>query len=103
MQDFITHTITSFIADYQNRNDLATTWRDPLIGFAQADEPLMAELKTAVGPSHALPQDLLPGARSVIVYFIPFTEDIPRSNRTGHMASRQWSLAYIETNHFLSA
>jgi len=103
MQMFITRTITTFIADYQKANRLASAWGEPLVGIAAADDPLMGKLKTAVSPSHALPNDLLTDARSVIVYFIPFTKDIPRSNRKERLASRQWALAYIETNRLIVA
>ena len=52
-----------------------TSYRRPLVTCARADDPLFAELKKAVGPEHLLPQDLLPGAASVVVFFSP----LPRS------------------------
>ena len=33
-------------------------WKTPLVGFADAGDPLFGELKTAVRPSHGLPGDL---------------------------------------------
>ncbi len=103
MQAFVAKTITTFIADYQETNRQVSSWGEPLVGFAAADDPLMGKLKSAVSPSHALPQDLLADARSVIVYFIPFAKDIPRSNRHERLASREWALAYIETNRLIVA
>jgi epoxyqueuosine reductase QueG len=52
--------------------------------FADAGDPLFGELKKAVR-SHpmGLPGDLLPGARTVIAYFLPFDPAIPRSNHRG--------------------
>jgi epoxyqueuosine reductase QueG len=78
-----------------------TRWGDPLVGVAEATDPLFARLKQVVRPSHALPADLLPGARTVIVYFLPFVKEIPRGNRKGHFASTAWAVAYVETNQLI--
>jgi len=55
-----------------------------------------------VQSTHQLPQDLLPGARSVITYFIPFHPSIPKSNLNGRLASREWGLTYILTNQLIA-
>ena len=60
------------------------------------------QLKKAVRPSHDLPGDLLPGARTVIAYFLPFDPAIPRSNHRGDFASETWAVAYIETNRLIA-
>ena len=44
---------------------------------------------------------LLPGARSVIAYFVPFTRALARSNREGYYASPEWARAYVETNRLI--
>ena len=80
-----------------------TSWKTPLIAVADADDELFPQLKKVVRPTHALPEDLLPGARSVIAYFLPFDERIPRSNRIGRLASEEWAVAYIETNALIDA
>ncbi|HBL18925.1 MAG TPA: (Fe-S)-binding protein [Elusimicrobia bacterium] len=72
--------------------------RSPLVGFAAADDPLFRENKRVVSPAHALPEDLLPGARTVVAFFIPLPRAVVRSNVPGKAASREWALAYIETN-----
>ena len=46
-----------------------TAYREPLVGFASADDPRFEGLRDTV-PGHRLPQDLLPGARTVIVLFL---------------------------------
>ena len=40
-----------------------TGYREPLVGFAAADDPRFAELRRVAEPTHMLPQELLPGAR----------------------------------------
>lgn len=80
-----------------------TRWKEPIIGFASAGDPLFLQLKQVVSSSHLLPEELLPGARSLIVFFIPFEESIVKSNISGSLASREWALAYIETNVLIAA
>lgn len=76
-------------------------WETPLVAVAAASDPLFGEIKKWVQPTHQLPQELLPGAASVITYFIPFHPTIPKSNQPGHLASREWGQAYILTNQLI--
>ncbi len=41
-------------------------FREPLAGFASADDPLFSRLKETVGPHHIHPRDLLPEAKTVV-------------------------------------
>lgn len=75
-----------------------TSYRRPLVTCARADDPLFAELKKVVGPEHLLPQDLLPGAASVVVFFLPFTKELAALNRKSPYVAREWAEAYYETN-----
>jgi len=93
--------LTLFVARYPDRYASETTWGEPLAGVASASDPLFAELRTLVGPTHALPGELLDGARSVIAYFLPFDRAVPRSNRDTRLASEIWARAYVETNQLI--
>ncbi len=55
---------------------------EPLFGVADAEDPLFLDLKKpeAVGPHMRLPKDCLPGARSVLSFFLPFTDKVKSSN-----------------------
>jgi len=79
-----------------------TGWKEPLVGFARADDPLFAKLKEVACPTHAKPENLLPEARTVIAFFIPFHDDVVDSNKSGHFSSRAWAVAYIETNRLIN-
>lgn len=72
------------------------------MAVAAADDPRFMDLTKQVGPGHLLPQDLLPGARSVICYFLPFAENISRSNKSGERCSDEWAYAYVETNRLIN-
>jgi len=78
-----------------------TIWRPPLVGFAAADDPLFPALRQAVSETHALPQELLSSARTVIAFFIPFADALIESNRGGALASREWAEGYLRTNDLI--
>jgi epoxyqueuosine reductase QueG len=78
-----------------------TGYRKPVIGFSDVNDPLFRKLKEVVVPTHYLPKDLLKDAKTVISIFLPFSEEIIRSNYVGLDASREWAIAYTETNELL--
>ncbi len=103
MKEAIRAEIQGFLSRYQERAPAGTRWLEPLVGFASAADPLFARLKALVSPSHSLPDDLLPGARTIVAFFIPFERSVARSNIEGMLASREWALAYIQTNELIAA
>jgi epoxyqueuosine reductase QueG len=101
MRGKIERLIRGFVKGYPGLNPTRTDWDTPLVGFVDAADPLCEELKAWVGVNHLLPKDLLPDARTVITYFIPFKRTMVLSNRRGEKASPEWAKAYIETNKFI--
>jgi len=79
-----------------------TAYRKPLVGFAAAGDPAFEDLKRLVGPEHMLPADLLPGAASVVSFFLPFAAEVVEANRVrkGRVA-HEWAVAYLETNDLI--
>jgi epoxyqueuosine reductase QueG len=102
MEKFVRSAVTRFINEYPDRFGTATRWREPLVAFADAADPLFPELKSIVIPSHAAPGDLLAGARTVICWFVPFTRELGRLNYDGSYAHESWAVAYVETNRMLA-
>jgi len=94
----IIHDLRAYVASYADSQRTATRWGTPLVGCADAMDPLFSELKRVATHDHALPADLLDGARSAIAFFIPFHRDVAISNIEGRDASRAWAVAYVETN-----
>jgi epoxyqueuosine reductase QueG len=75
------------------------TYRRPIIGFVAADDPGFADLSNLIGFKHMTPEDLLPGAKTIVSFFLPFAPEIPTPNeREKERVAREWALAYIETN-----
>ena len=101
MENYIYNLIIDYVKSYPKLKQTYTSWQDPLVSFATADDILFLKLKEIVSPTHALPTDFLPDAKSVIAYFIPFVLDTATSNIKRFNSSRQWALAYIETNQLI--
>lgn len=94
--------IQQYVAAYPQEMGLENYWQAPLVAFASAEDPRFHQIKKWGQPAHQLPTDLLPEARTVVAYFLPFLPAIPQSNRNGRLASRQWGNAYIQTNQLIA-
>jgi len=99
--DWLILLIQAYVKNYTQLNNTQTGWKDPLLAVADACDPGFMELKSQVGPAHLLPHDLLPDAKSVICYFLPFASTIGRSNKPSKPCSDQWAFAYLETNRLI--
>ena len=99
MKKQITKFIENYVTGYQAREDIITKYGTPLVCFADAMHPYIQNLPDLIGPSHELPQNILPDARIIIAYFVPFTKELAKSNQEdGTTASPAWAQAYEETN-----
>jgi epoxyqueuosine reductase len=95
--------LTGFIADLIHRevarSDGATAYRTPLVGFASAADPRFHDLQRIVEPTHLLPEEMLPGARTIVSFFLPFAAWVVEANALDrHKVAREWPVAYLETN-----
>lgn len=101
----ITQQIRTVIFDTVAAAQTRTRYREPLLAFARVDDPAFDKLPRLI-PGHLHPRDLLPGARSVCAFFLPFDPEIVLSNRPGKgrgtAASETWARAYVETNALLT-
>ncbi|TCL75174.1 hypothetical protein EDC14_1003105 [Hydrogenispora ethanolica] len=70
----------------------------PLLAAAGAADPLFEGLKAAeaVGAHHLSPRQWLEGARTVIVYFLPFTGRVREANRPLGLPATEWLYGRIE-------
>jgi len=101
MNDKVETMIKEFVEHYGETRNVETSWKEPLVAYADAMDKMFFDLKHTVSFSHALPKDLLPKAKTVVTYFIPFDEVIVKSNVEGKESSRIWAKAYIETNQLI--
>jgi len=98
VEDFCLHSPLNVIEELGSLR----IFEHPLVVVASADDPLFAELKndSVVGPQHLSPKEWLVSGRSVIVYFLPFTERIRKANRNTGLPAREWLYGRIEGEQF---
>lgn len=89
-----------YVAAEPERSGLENIWRPPLLVAAPVDDRFQRFGEMGI-PDHASPRDLLPTARSVVVFFIPFVRDLVRINRKGERPCREWGVAYVRTNDLI--
>ncbi|MFX1570274.1 MAG: epoxyqueuosine reductase [Promethearchaeota archaeon] len=102
MQDKVKKLINKFIITYKNSIHAREFWTEPLIAFADANDPLFLKLKQTIIMGHKLPIEVLDNAATVISYFIPFTNEVVSSNNNKGSASKDWAISYIETNKLIN-
>jgi len=94
--------IRETIIDEVNKNELTTKYRNPIIGFVSANDPDFSNLSKWTEFRHLMPEELLPGARSVVCFFLPFAPEIAYANeKENEKVAREWGIAYHETNTFI--
>lgn len=89
-------------------------YEEPLVGFASADDELFTvefKKERIIHPEYMAPLEWLPGAKTVISFFLPFTKTIKESNRNKadtpygpdipQRCSTEWLHARIEGQIFL--
>lgn len=85
-------------------NELETMriYDQPLVGVAGVADALWKKLKDTdvVGPRHLSPQEWLVGAKSVVSYFLPYTQRIRRSNCSEGFPSTEWLYGRYEGEMF---
>ncbi len=86
-------------------NTFQQEWRfydTPLIGAALADDPLFFKMKeeNIAGKQFLLPGEWLPGAVTVISYFLPFTREVSASNYYKGKGSMEWLHARFKGEAF---
>jgi len=100
MPDFVLGAfVTTLVEQELKRAGTTTQYRQPLVGFAEADDPRFLQLREIAEPTHLLPGDLLPAARAVVSFFLPFAKEVVKANRADpRQVAREWAVAYVETN-----
>jgi epoxyqueuosine reductase QueG len=75
-------------------------WQKPLLVSASVDDRF-ERLSEIAYHEHLHPRDLLPTARSVVVFFVPFAKALVKENRAGDRPCRTWGVAYVRTNDLI--
>ncbi|MBR6678050.1 MAG: epoxyqueuosine reductase [Oscillospiraceae bacterium] len=88
---------------------------DPIFGFAAADDPLFTETfkkEGVIHPAYMAPAEWLGSSKTVISFFLPFTEEVRASNRgktdepyapdVSPKCSAAWLHARVEGQDFMN-
>lgn len=99
--DDLSQWLIEFVTRYPEQYNQIALWRDPIMACAPADDRFL-RLKEITVPDHALPTDLLPDAKTVVAWFIPFKQHIQMDNTGGKRPSLSWGRAYPSTNDMIN-
>jgi len=76
-------------------------FREPIIGYSSASDPLYDQLSDILKTKHLHPTELLSTAKTVVVYFIPHSIEIIRKIQGKDIIVQEWSDNYAITNTLL--
>ncbi|GHV52592.1 hypothetical protein FACS1894206_01650 [Deltaproteobacteria bacterium] len=94
--------IVNDAVETSNHSGRLTKYRTPVTGFASAEDPLFDTLNEVIGYPVLHPRNLLPNAKTVAVFFVPFdTRVIKYAREREQFTNQEWSLAYYELNILL--
>ena len=91
----------AFVAVEPTREGVNDFWQKPLLVSASIDERFDVLPQVAFN-EHLHPHDLLPAAKSLIVFFVPFKHKLVKENKNGDRPCRNWGLAYVQTNDLIN-
>ncbi len=89
-----------FVAHEPGRLGTEGWWLTPIMAAAPVDERFK-QLPQIAADDHLHPHDLLPTAKGVIVFFIPFIKQLVKENKDGDRPCRNWGVAYVQTNDLI--
>ncbi|MGB9939901.1 epoxyqueuosine reductase [Methanosarcina sp.] len=79
-----------------------TRYREPLIGYASVDDPIFDEMKEIIGPCNLHPGEVLPEAKTVVSFFLPFEENLVKRNWKSLGPVKEWIQAKGETDRLIT-
>ena len=90
-----------YVASEPARMGIEGFWQTPLLVSALIDERFDI-LPQIAFEEHLRPHELLPSAKSLVVFFIPFKRELVKENKKGDRPCRNWGLAYVQTNDLIN-
>ena len=98
----ISQWIQQYVAEYPAAHRLENLWLEPIVAFAATSDPLFQQIRSWTHPHHLFPEDLLPEAKTVVAYYLPFQPKVSISNENGLLASPEWGSTYLLTNQLIT-
>lgn len=92
--------LSRFVSEYTQKHKETHWWRSPLLATGRVDERF-EKLTQIAADNHWLPTDLMAAAKTVIVFFVPFKEELVKENHPGKFPCPNWGIAYEVTNQLI--
>jgi epoxyqueuosine reductase QueG len=93
--------LIDYVTEYAEEHNQINIWQEPIMACSLNDNRFQ-RLKEITVFDHTLPQDLLPDAKTVVAWFIPFKRHIQADNIRGNRPSLSWGRAYPSTNDMIN-
>lgn len=94
----LTENISCLIREEVEKSNRADLFRTPICSFSSAKDERYLMLKSIIGDWHCTPNELLNDAKTVISFFVPFTENVVKSAKVEEPVSAIWGEAYVVVN-----
>jgi epoxyqueuosine reductase QueG len=75
-----------------------TRYREPVVGYASADDPIFDEMKKIIGSHHLHPKEVFFETKTVVSFFLPFEKDLVKLNWRSPEPVKEWIRARGETD-----
>ncbi|AKB30318.1 Iron-sulfur cluster-binding protein [Methanosarcina siciliae T4/M] len=93
--------IESIIKEAAANPGTETRYREPLVGYAAADDPIFDEMKEIIGSHHLHPKEVFPGVKTVVSFFLPFDKKLVELNWRSSGPIKEWIRAKSETDNLI--
>src|SRR5512133_3663776 len=93
--------IESIIKEAASNPVTETRYREPLIGYASASDPIFDEMKKIIGPHHLHPKEIFPEAKTVVSFFLPFEKELVKLNWRSQGPVKEWIQSKGETDSLI--
>ena len=79
-----------------------TRYREPLVGYASANDPIFDEMKEIIGPHNLRPRGSLSKQKPSFPFFLPFEKELVKLNWKSPDPVKEWIQAKGETDRLIT-
>ncbi len=94
--------IESIIKEAAANPGTETRYREPLVGYASASDPIFDEMKRIIGPYHLHPKEIFSEVKTVVSFFLPFEKELVKLNWKSPDPVKEWIQAKGETDRLIT-
>ncbi len=87
--------IRGAVEQFQEREDITCRFGEPVVGYVSVDDVRFDMLFARGFNGH--PREIYRPGRTIILYYLPFEEDIVRANEESETPTEEWVRSYYES------